>query len=327
MESIDIAFRRYLKETLGVDLRPKSWAKAETLPLFLRHLYTFFEMNLLGIRCLAMAAQGEEEQTPVTVGKHIAQVRAKWGDEVVYVRRKVTAYNRRRLIEHKLPFVVPGNQMYLPFLGIELREHFRQIGSARSRCSPATQVVVLHALLQNERRRFTPKQLADDLKYTAMTMTRALNELEKAGLGHIAREGRERVLEFQQEKRSLWESALKTMRTPVRKRMWVIHSFSKPPGVKAGLSALAHYSALAEPANPVFAVGATQWKRIEADRHLRVLDIAEPGACEIEIWRYSPVLFAENGVVDRFSLSLSIGTVDDERVESALASMMEQVSW
>jgi hypothetical protein len=58
-----------------------------------------------------------------------------------------------------------------------------------------------------------------------------------------------------------------------------------------------------------------------------VLDIAEPNACELEIWSYSPKLFAKKGVVDRFSLFLSMRKDNDERVQSALEKMMEQVEW
>jgi len=160
-----------------------------------------------------------------------------------------------------------------------------------------------------------------------MTMTRALDELEGAGLGQIVMEGRERVLRFDQDKKSLWGNALETLRSPVRKRLWVEHSINKPLGMKAGLSALAHYSDLAEPQNPVLALAGAEWKRIKTNKNLKVLEILEPDACELEIWSYPPDLFAREGVVDRFSLYLSTQTNDDERVESALAKMMEQVAW
>jgi hypothetical protein len=47
----------------------------------------------------------------------------------------------------------------------------------------------------------------------------------------------------------------------------------------------------------------------------------------LEIWSYSPVLFAKNGVADRFSIYLSLQGTEDERVESALEEMMEQIRW
>ena len=82
---------------------------------------------------------------------------------------------------------------------------------------------------------------------------------------------------------------------------------------------------MAEPANPVFAMVGKKWKEIK--NNVMELTIAEPDACELEIWSYSPRLFEKSGVVDRFSLYLSVQSNDDERVESALEGMMEKLEW
>jgi len=327
MAQLDLSFRRYIKETLNILAQPKKWIEAEKLPFYLRNLYVFFEVAILDTPCLAMAAKDEVEQTPATIHKHILQVQKKWGHEVIYVHPKVSAYNRKRLIEHKLPFVVPGNQMYLPFLGIDLREHFKKIRNIDPQCSPSTQTVVLYALLHGTRNGFTPKILADILGYTPMTMTRAFDELQAAGLGEIAMEGRERVLRFDRNKKKLWEQARKFLRNPVKKRLWVKKLVDEPLGVKAGLTALSHYSALAEPANPVFAMAGKKWKKIKNRNDVMELTIAEPDAYELEIWSYSPGLFEKGDAVDRFSLYLSLQASVDERVESALEKMMEQITW
>ncbi len=129
-----------------------------------------------------------------------------------------------------------------------------------------------------------------------MTMTRALDELDGAGLGTIAMEGRERVLRFNQDKRQVWETALERLRSPVKKRVWVKTFFNKPFGVKAGLSALAHYSNLAGPVNPVLALDGRHyqaliytWKDITYKDPLHTGDFADnyntPG---LGAWVVSP---------------------------------------
>jgi hypothetical protein len=158
-------------------------------------------------------------------------------------------------------------------------------------------------------------------------MTRAFDELQAAGLGEIAMEGRERVLRFDRNKKKLWEKACKFLRNPVKKRLWVKDFINEPLGVKAGLTALSHYSALVEPANPVLAMAGKKWKKIKNRNDVMELTIAEPDACQLEIWSYSPRLFEKGNVVDRFSLYLSLQANDDERVESALEKMMEQITW
>jgi len=169
--------------------------------------------------------------------------------------------------------------------------------------------------------------LAAPLGYTSMTMTRAFDELQTAGLGEITMEGRERILRFDQNKKDLWENARKFLRNPVKKHLWVKSFINEPLGVKAGLTALARYSALAEPANPVFAMTSKKWKKIKNRNGVLELTITEPDAFELEIWSYSPRLFEKDNVVDRFSLYLSLQANDDERVESALEKMMEKITW
>lgn len=67
----------------------------------------------------------------------------------IYVTDALASYERKRLIEQKVPFIVPGNQLYLPELGIDLREYFRQrAGSAESPLSPSAQALLITALLR-----------------------------------------------------------------------------------------------------------------------------------------------------------------------------------
>ena len=297
MDQLATDFKRYLKETLDIDITPQPWPATGNLPIFLREAYTFFEVHILGKPYLVMAAKDKTGQTPATIHKHMLQVRKKWPYEVIYGQQKVTAYNRKRLIQHKIPFVVPMNQLYLPFLGIDLREHFKNIRETEANFSPATQVVVLYYMSQKGQLRLTPKTLADVLGYSIMTMTRALDELDGAGIGTIAMEGRERVLRFDPDKRQVWKTALERMRSPVQKKMCVKFSSIKPFGVKAGMSALAQYSNLAEPPNPVLAVALNQWKKAKASKALTVLDMVESNACQLEIWRYSPKPFAQKEMV------------------------------
>ena len=118
-------FEKYLFENLGVSIATEKWQKEKSLPLFLRDLYSFYECQLLHESCLVMEARDEEEITPATIRKHIQQIEDMWRHEIIYLHPSISSYNRKRLIEHKISFVVPGNQMYLPLLGIDLREHIK----------------------------------------------------------------------------------------------------------------------------------------------------------------------------------------------------------
>ncbi len=319
--------RDYLLDTLGVSVSLSRWSGEGRLPLYLRSGYSFYETKILELPCLLMVDQGEEALAASTVRKHMDQVRAKWPDEIIYVRNQVAAYQRKRLLEQKLPFLVPGNQMYLPMLGVDLREHFRQLRQRRPTLSPATQVVLLHLLLAGELSVYTPAELAVRLGYTRMTMTRAFNELEAEGLVDISMQGRERCLTAKRDRRELWERALPLLRSPVKQRQHVRIAAEKRIGLVAGLSALAHYSMLAAPSIPTVAVPAGQWKTYQQGAEFSKTAADDPESQEIEICAYDPMLLSQGKIVDRFSLFLSLRSNGDERVEGAMEEMMEAISW
>ncbi|NLH49298.1 MAG: hypothetical protein GX444_11950 [Myxococcales bacterium] len=323
-----LALERYLKEVLGIQIAVAPWRESGRLPAFLRDQYLFFQTTIDGQPCLLMKDRAKAELSPATVRKHMALVLEKWNADIIYVRDRVTSYNRKRLIEQKIPFIVPGNQMYLPMLGIDLREHFRKLRLPTPTLTPATQALIVHVLLMRHTvQRLTPTQAATELSYTPMTMTRVFDEIESASLLAMVVDGRQRCLLVPGDLKELWEKALPFLRSPIRKRIYVSLMTNEPPGPFAGLSALARYSDLAEPNRPIFAVSRERWKTLKQKRQVRELPIAEADATEIEVWNYSPHRSSVSQIVDRFSLYLSLKDNPDERVEAALDQMMRGVQW
>ncbi len=321
-------FERYLKDVLDLQVATKPWPHGAKQPFYLREQYKFFETHILETPCLVMLDQGKKEPAPATVRKHLDQLLKHWDGAIVYVRNQVTTYNRKRLIEQKVPFVIPGNQMYLPMLGVDLREHYRKVITEKPTLKPSTQTLLIHALLRKHPGdRLTPTEMAQELGYTPMTMTRAFDELEAAKLADIVQEGRQRVLRVPEHKKELWGNAQPLMRSPVKKTILVKLPTSDLPGPFAGLTGLARYSALAEPEHQVCAVAQGQWKKLRKQKAIEEIPHPEPGIVKVEIWGYPPQMFAENGVVDPLSLFLSLKDNPDERIEAALDEMMETVKW
>jgi len=279
-------FRRYLRDTLSIWTTPEDWEDADRLPFYLRDLYTFCKVNILSVGYLLMVDRGQADTTPMNIRKHLVQVQDKWEGEIVYLRDAVSAYNRKRLIENRIPFVVPGNQMYLPMIGIDLREHFRRTTSAPHAFSPSTQAMLLYTLLKGDQEAYNPSMLASRLGYSPMTMTRAFGELEAAELGEITIIGRERVLRLGKNKGTIWDAAQSFLSSPVAKRQWITRPQTEWPGLLAGITALSRYSMLAPPATPVYAVSREEWR---AMRQREAARIAESGGRSEQIqFRVSP---------------------------------------
>jgi len=217
--------------------------------------------------------------------------------------------------------------MYLPMLGIDLREHFRKRRQTPLALTPATQALVLHLLLRPDDKLLTPNDLAQRLGYTKMTMSRAFDELEVEQLCGVAKEGRERKLRLIGTKKELWHQVLPLLRSPVKHRKHIQNLGGQRIGVTAGLTALAKRTMLAASRASVVAISSKQWKAVKNNKTYFSVSTTDTDAVEVEVWAYDPALFSDEGFVDRFSLFLSLKDIKDERVEAALEEMMDEVKW
>ena len=326
----DAAVHAYLHETLGIAPRVRAWAGAGKLPYFLQEAFEVRELKLLDRQILLAIDQRANRPTLATVRGQIDKLRQLAGMPVVYVTRTLASYERKRLIEQKVPFLVPGNQLYLPDLGIDLREYFRKpTVAAQTALSPATQAMLIAVLLRRPwRAEWRPAEVVGELGYTPMTLSRAVKELTAAGIATLRTEGRARWLHADRTAAQTWEHARPLLRSPVKRRVWVRPPpKSRPRPLRlAGLSALARFSMLTEPQWPTYAVGKAEWK---AATHVGFETLPEPipGACEWEIWHYSPALVRDGDTVDPLSLTLSLQGNQDERVQLALDELKGHLPW
>ncbi len=330
MPTLATAVLRYLHEVLGIEAPGvKPWARANELPYFLRDAFQFSELELLRQPIVLAIGRAQAKQSLSEVRTWLEKVKAVAGQPVVYVTDALASYDRRRLIEQKVPFIVPGNQLYLPDLGLDLREYFRQRAPAAEALSPSAQAMLITALLRQPwQSDWQPAEVAVALGYTPMTQSRAVKELIAAGLATAYTVGRSRWLRMELPPEQVWERAKPALRTPIKRTVWVAaHGIvAHRPSRLAGLSALACYSMLAEPKWPVFALTATDWKAA-TDAGVRELPEPEAGAQEWQLWSYNPALGPEANTVDPLSLTLSLQENADDRIQLALDELKGQLPW
>lgn len=331
MSTLATAVLRYLEEVLGVEVSGlKPWAHSNELPYFLRDAFAFHEVALLGQPILLATGRVEAKQSLKDVRIWLDKVKSLAGLPVVYVTDALASYDRRRLIEQKISFVVPGNQLYLPDLGLDLREYFRKRApAADTALSPSAQAMLITALLRQPwQADWQPSAVAVALGYTPMTLSRAVKELTATGLATAYTVGRARWLRMELPPAQTWERAKPALRTPVKRTVWVAghgHDAERTRRV-AGLSALALGSMLAEPRWPVYAVTSAEWKAA-TNAGVRALPEPEAGAQEWQLWRYSPELIPDVTTVDPLSLMLSLKDNTDDRVQLALDELKGQLPW
>jgi DNA-binding MarR family transcriptional regulator len=221
---------------------------------------------------------------------------------------------------------VPGNQLYLPDLGIDLREHFKKQRQPHTTLTPQAQFILLAYLLKRQViDHWTASSLAVAFQTTKMTMGRAIEDLSTHDLIEIIPKGRIREVQFVDTGRMLWEKALPIMSSPVYKRLY-FEKFHSSDTILSGLSALSEQTMLAEPNRKILAISHIAWNQ-KYRNHTRLTVPAAEARIEVELWRYDPRPCGVAGMVDPLSLYLSFREEQDERIEQAREQLLKGFAW
>lgn len=319
----------YIHELFGEHLALEPMNVRGLLPFFLTDKYAFLRGAVFGTPCIFMTVAAGDMETPAVTAKHWSQVRTAFdGQVVVLLTDALSFHNRQRLIARRVPFLVPGNQLFIPDLAMDLREHFRaEPKEIAARLTPAAQVTVLAVILGRPLDGATPSRLGQQFGYSPMSMGRVFDELQGLELAEIREVGRERLVTFHERGKGLWDRARPLLQSPVRKSRIV----DRPPepfqAPIAGESALAHYTSLARPRQETRATPAREWKTLNRRLNLERRDSRDEGGLRIETWSYDPVLLSREPVVDQLSLYLSLEDRRDERLDQAAEALLEDMSW
>ncbi len=328
MTDIGAAIRAYLKATLGIDAQTTPWSGAAGLPYWLVDAFDLKALAILGHPVLLAIDKRADRPGLASIRAQIDKIREVTGLPVLYATEALASYERKRLIEQKVPFVVPGNQLYLPDLGVDLREYFRKpAAQPQSEISPAAQAMLIAVLLGKPwRGEWEPAEVLCRLGYTAMTASRAAREVVAAGIASSEMVGKLRRLKAEGTARELWEHIKPWLRSPVKRRVWVLPTpdFALREFKLAGLSALARQSMLAKPAWLTYALSPAQWK-LATQQNAKTVPEPEPGAIQLELWNYSTALVPGAQLVDPLSLVLGLQSDADDRVRQALAELEEHL--
>ena len=320
----------YLGAILQREVPLKDWDGHKALPVFLTRLYQFFETRAGQTPLLFMWAGQTVEHTPAEIRKHLDLAKRKFDGIVVYSTERLTARLRARLVAAGVAFAVPGNQLFIPELATDLREHFRAPKPKRpDKLSPSTQLLLFFHLFQDEPARpWTPTELTEPLRYSIMTTSRAFDELAAVGLARVERHGRRKFLSFRSEGRLLIDLS-KTLLVRPERRLTHVRWRKHPPDVPlAGEHALARFSDLSPPTTPpVYAVTPQQLRDLLAAGWAEQREAAYDSDAALATWRYDPRILARNRVVDPLSLFAQFWDDPDERLSMAVDRLLEHWTW
>ena len=328
---IETAVAEYIEQVTGErpEMVPVSKEALARLPVYLGHAWRLKRMLLLGHEViLALPEEGTRTSLSRLMKDRSALV-YRLESEVVPVLPSIQSYGRRQLVEKRVPFIAPGRQLFLPMFLADFRETFSvPTQLPREAMSWISQLIVLRHLLNGGIVERPLAEVAETLGYTAMSVTHGVRELVSLGLCAKVTQGRAKTIKFELQPQTLWERALLHMRSPIVRRYPVVEVRGRiPASLEAGLSALSEKTNLAYNGPWIVAAPNREAKQLLSEGVLEMrLDESDTDLV-LEGWYYMPQLISCGPAVDELSLYLSLKNDPDERVQMALANMMEQRTW
>lgn len=313
----------YLKSVFGKE-NVKNLPRAKiALPLYLRQ-FSYELVSLYEKTYVFVGSANEVNLRAYKTQKN--NIERFFECEAVLIEKNCNAQKRKTLIDNGILFVEIGKQVFIPTLGVSVwtgrtAEKACELGSF----TPQTQLVALY-FLYKDNGFIGAEAIKEKTGLNEMAISRGIAALNALGVLKIEQKGRKKLYDLNCLKSDYLKIISERCVSPIFKKV-LLKKTKLPKGILfAGLSALSYYSNLAGPEIAEYAVSKSEYLRIK-DESVDFDNLIFADDCVIaEVWKYSPEIFATNGVADGYSVWLSMKDTDtDERTEAAKEQLMEKV--
>ena len=315
----------YIYKTLGIEISilPLHGRLYKHIPMYITAAYNVNETIIFGekICLLYLKEESSNAFTPDALEKQMKLVEQKTMLPVVFVFPYVISYNLTRYVKKGINFIIPGKQMFIPALMINLRKAQEKIPQKVEYLFPVAQLILLYHLQKEKLTGLTAKTLAEKFSQSYKTINRALNNLADLGLCRLIGK-KERLLEFVYSGKELWKESLNYLQNPIERCLFTERDeLDKNLAFVSGINALAGYTMINDELKRYYAVynRDTSKLNLETNKHV--------GTNEIEIWKYDPKPLSKNGMIDKLSLFLLFRDNENERIQMELETMKEDIQW
>ena len=175
----------------GISIKYEAWNHKDSLPVYIAGSYDFHTAYIGNRRCI-MLAPTEELATLPALKKEIVKIQQIDNVPVVFELTTVSNYRRKSLIEKNIPFIT-NKQIFLPFIGTMLTDE-KEPPKLTGKFVYSTQQLFL-LYLYSKKKRLYISEAGKVLPFTAMTLTRAVKQLETTDLFLVAKEGVNKFIE------------------------------------------------------------------------------------------------------------------------------------
>lgn len=295
----------------------KSWDKKQALPLYVAGNYEIDEAIVSNNRFIVMMSPIGDLPTLPAMKKHIEKIQKIDDVPVAFYLKNLSDFRRKGMLESNIPFMTE-KQVFLPFIGTLLMEE-KNNALYKEKFMFSTQQLFL-MYLYNRQNKLYVANVGKKLPYSAMTLSRAVKQLEASDLFLVYKDGVNKVIESKYDRRELFERAKPFLLDPVRKYGYIEKSRIDENMVLASESALAKNSMLNPSKLITYAIDEQKMDINQMENEL-----VDPNKqIRLELWGYDPKLFSDDNVADGLSVALSLREIVDERIEEAIDECIER---
>lgn len=315
-----------IEKLINREVRLEQWVPSG-LPNYIVYGRNFYRLETEGIPFIVVEIGAEDKADIRSLKSQVKKIADRSGCTVVLCFHVVKKVQIEALIRNNLPFIVPNEQVYMPFLGIALSlNQKKEDEKAQHKFKPSAQMLFLLLLYSEENCKLLKKDAAEILGLTRTSITRASQQLKELGLINEERNGQEVIISPVEQGYQYYMRAKEYLTSPVQRKAFFNADVNLKNCMIAGETALSEYSLLNAPRIVSYACDKKQAEPFQQDE----IDSqwqSDGDLVQIEFWKYSPKLFAKDGIVDPVSLACSFFGNQDERIENEVEMMLEEYSW
>lgn len=315
--------KKQLEQYFGCEVKITEYKNTLPLPIFMT-IRNITMVEIYGVNFAIIDIMKEADLSAAAMKKQKAKYEEALQCPVAY---KVALYSvsmRNVLVKNGVSFVdLPGN-VFLPFMGIVLQDMYRKQLVKADKMMPATQMVFLELLYMDDEESVLKSEIANKLKLTKTSITRATAQLEEMGLIQQIKSGTEISIQRNYSRKEYYEKAKKYLINPVQKVITIMRYEASFESFIAGETALSQASELNPPGIEECAI----YKGEDIVDQLKIVD----ARCEdwddcvnVQLWKYNPSYFAREGRVDPVSLACTFKDNEDERIEMSIEELLEEL--
>lgn len=308
-----------------IQLQKRSKAQMEGATIGDLLTYKFYDGEFHGMPLLFAEPKGKVA-TPRCLSVTANNLTSLLQLPIVFLLPACPAYERQRLIDKDVYFVVSEKYVHLPML--LANERVRKTKQAKT-LTPVAQYLLLYHLQIGSIEEMAARDIEGKIPYSYASITLGLTCLEDLGLcKKVAEASKRKVIHFDMKGMNLWEQAQPFLVNPVEERIYCDGLLSDDSFPECGINALAHYTRLNPDPERTIMMSVKQLRNFKSSEAL-VRPNEFDGNIIIEAWKYPPV--TATGVkaewVDRLSLAISLREDEDPRVEGEVERLINETEW